>query len=184
MMLFIDKIVAWLPKQLCFLVAAVSASIAYFVVPYHYTELYVEGVISDFREVPCYSRGRRHVGWDYYFTVNGVRVQVPISEEGKFKDRRYDWYEILEGKFAKVYYMDSRSKVYTSVELDDGSYSYHDPHEHDLSCYDFGLFPFLWFVLIIFLAVLVFARYYYLLMFASDERRKAVFGDPNYLPKD
>lgn len=188
-MLCIDKLVSLLKlrvyRDLFKIVIFFGAPFVYAFWPYTNHELYVEGVITQFETKGSHivHKGRTLTDKKYVLTIDGVTVEVPFSEEYKFDKRVYSGYVTFVGKYAKIYYLD-HDKFYTSVELDDGSYSYHDPYEHDPSSYDNGLFPFLWFALITFFSVLVFARYYYLLMFASDERRKAVFGDPDYLPKD
>lgn len=184
MMLFIDKIVAKTPKVLCVLIGIVSVLLSLFYRPYTQKELYVEGVIDEYKEEITHGSIGRGGGGPYriesfYILINGTLIKVPTNEEDRFKGKRTYWKERLEGKRAKVYYCE-RNNAYTSIELEDGSYSYHDPHE--ISYYDVGWFPFCITAPIALFCIFVILRFFYLLIFASDERRELVFGDKDYNP--
>ena len=179
MMLFIDKIVVKTPKGLCVIVGIVSVLLSLFYRPYTQKELYIEGIISEYKEdITHYHnpKGGDHTIEFFYFTINGTRVDVSPYEDNKFRGRESYWKEKLEGKYAKVYYCE-RDNRYTSIELEDGSYSYHDPH--DISYYDVGWFPFCITAPIALFCIFVLLRYFYLLTFASDECRELVFRNKN-----
>lgn len=182
MMLFIDKIVAKVPKGLCLLIGIVTIVLSIIFRPYTQRELYVEGVISnyieDVKHVHHWKGGEYDIEY-YYIIINGIRVDVSLYEQQKFKGREKYWREKLVGKRAKVYYC-VRDNEYTSIELEDGSYSYHDPHE--ISYYDVGWFPFCITAPIALFCIFVILRFFYLLIFATDERRELVFGDKDYNP--
>ncbi len=151
--------------------------------PYTQRELYVEGVISnyieDVKHVHHWKGGDYDIEY-YYIIINGTRVDVALSEEKKFKGKERYWREILEGKYAKVCYLQKSTLTIYSIELEDGSYSYHDPHE--ISYYDVGWFPFCITAPIALFCIFVILRFFYLLIFATDERRELVFGDKDYNP--
>ncbi len=186
MMLFIDKIVARTPKGLCVFVGIACIVFSIILQPYTPKELYIEGVISEYiEEIVTGGRGKGGGGpyriESYYIIIDGIRISISAFEREKFKGKKAYWKEKLEGKRAKVYYFD-RKKEYISIELEDGSYSYHDPHEHDISYYDVGWFPFCITAPIALFCIFVILRFFYLLIFASDERRELVFGDKDYNP--
>ena len=184
MMLFIDKIVARTPKVLCVLIGGACVLSSIFFRPYTQKKLYVEGVISEYKEViksgHTWKGGGHYDIERYYIIINGTRVDVALSEEKKFKGKERYWREILEGKYAKVCYLQKSTPTIYSIELEDGSYSYHDPH--DISYYDVGWFPFCITAPIALFCIFVILRFFYLLIFASDERRELVFGNKDYNP--
>ncbi len=183
MMLFIDKIVARTPKGLCIIVGIVSVLLSLFYRPYTQKELYIEGVISEYvEEIISGSFGKGGGSYHhefYYIIIEGTRISVSYYEEKKFKGRESYWKEKLEGKYAKVFYSQRNNSI-RHIELEDGSYSYHDPHE--ISYYDVGWFPFCITAPIALFCIFVILRFFYLLIFASDERRELVFGDKDYNP--
>ena len=183
MILFIDKIVARTPKVLCIIIGIISVVLSIIFKPYTQKELYLEGAISKYKEnvkhVHHWKGGNYDIEY-YYIIVNGTRVDVALSEEKKFKGKERYWREILEGKYAKVCYLQKSTPTIYSIELEDGSYSYHDPHE--ISYYDVGWFPFCVTAPIALFCIFVILRFFYLLIFASDERRELVFGNKDYNP--
>ena len=178
MILFFDKIVAHTPKGLCIWIGIPCVLMSLFYRPYTPKELYIEGIISKYEE--NIESGYLIKGGGHYeivyndIVIDGTRIDVSQYEKDNFRGRESYWKEKLEGKYAKVYYCE-RDNCYTSIELEDGSYSYHDPHE--LSYYDVGWFPFCIFAPIALFCIFVLLRYFYLLTFASDERRILVFGN-------
>ena len=183
-MLFIDKhIVARIPKVLFVLIGIISVLLSLFFRPYTQKELYIEGVISEYvEEIRSGGIGGGMGGYHhefYYIIIDGIRIDVSYYEEKKFKGRESYWKEKLEGKYAKVYYS-KRSNRFRHIELEDGSYSYHNPH--DISYYDVGWFPFCITAPIALFCIFVIIRFFYLLIFASDERRELVFGNKDYNP--
>lgn len=183
-MLFIDKIVARAPKGLCIFVSIVCIVLSIILRPYTEKELYIEGIISEFKEDITHVKnvkGSEHDIQFFYLIIDGTRVNVTVYEQPKFKGKESYWKNKLEGKRAKVYYRES-NKIYTSIELEDGSYAYHSPHEHDISYYDVGWFPFCITAPIALFCIFVLLRFFYLLIFASDERRELVFGNKDYNP--
>ena len=184
MMLFIDKnIVARFPKALCLLIGIISMLLSLFYLPYTQKELYVEGVINEYvEEIKSGGigggMGTYHHEF-YYIIIDGTRIDVSTDEIAKFRGEEKYWKRKLEGKRAKVHYCE-RDNQFTSIELEDGSYSYHDPH--DISYYDVGWFPFCITAPIALFCIFVILRFFYLLIFASDERRELVFGDKDYNP--
>ena len=178
-MLFIDKIVVKTPKGLCLLIGIFSVVVSIIFRPYTEKELYIEGTITEYKEdithVKNWKGGEHDIEF-FYFTIDGIKINVTTYEQPKFKGKESYWKKKLEGKMAKVYYRESY-KIYTSVELEDGSYSYHDPH--DISYYDVGWFPFCITAPIALFCIFVLLRYFYLLTFASDECRELVFGNKN-----
>ncbi|MBO7477983.1 MAG: hypothetical protein J6U04_08635 [Salinivirgaceae bacterium] len=184
MMLFIDKhIVARIPKVLLVLIGIISVLLSLFYRPYTQKELYVEGVISEYvEEIISGSFGKGGGSYHhefYYIIIDGIRISISAFEREKFEGKKWYWKEKLEGKYAKVYYCE-RDNQFTSIELEDGSYSYHDPHE--ISYYDVGWFPFCITAPIALFCIFVILRFFYLLIFATDERRELVFGDKDYNP--
>lgn len=186
MMLFIDKyIVARLPKGLCLIVGIVCVVLSFIIFrPYTQKELYVEGVISnyieDVKHVHHWKGGEYDIEF-YYIVINEIRVDIDVNEEKKFKGREIYWKEKLEGKYAKVRCIQKMKQlVIHDIDVEDGSYSYHDPH--DISYYDIGWFPFCITAPIALFCIFVILRFFYLLIFASDERRELVFGDKDYNP--
>jgi len=180
-MLFIDKIVAKVPKYVCLILIPICALISRYKYPYVATTTEIEGVISQYvHEAKSYWHPRGAKGTDHFFyiLINGCKLYIPYKEELKFKTKDDDyWKKKLVGKKAKVI---ERSLDIYSIELEDGSYSYHDPHP--LEYYNVGYFPFCITAPLAVLCLLILLRYFYLLTFASDERRKLVFGDENYNP--
>ena len=181
MMLFIDKnFVARFPKVVCTLIGIVCVLLSILFVPHKYKEQYIEGTINEYIEEI------RHGGFGkgggtyhhefYYVLIDNIKIGLPVYEDEKYKGRKTYWKEKLEGKYAKIYYS-KRSNCIRHIELEDGSYSYHDPH--DISYYDIGWFPFCITAPIALFCIFVLLRYFYLLTFASDERRKLVFGNKN-----
>lgn len=183
MMLFIDKIVARTPKVLCALIGIISVLLSLFYRPYTQKELYIEGVISEYvEEIKSGGIGGGAGSYHhefYYIIIDGKRIDVSPYERVKFKDKKAYWKEKLEGKYAKVYYS-KRNNSIRHIELEDGSYSYHDPHE--ISYYNVGWFPFCITAPIALFCIFVILRFFYLLIFASDERREIVFGNKDYNP--
>ncbi|MCR5697875.1 MAG: hypothetical protein K6G73_12955 [Marinilabiliaceae bacterium] len=147
--------------------------------PYTPKALYIEGVISKYVEDITYSYhlrgGGHHRIESYYIVIEHTIVDIDPCEVEKFKGKRWYWKEKLEGKYAKVCYLQNYRPIIHDIELEDGSYSYHDPHE--ISYYDVGWFPFCIFAPIALFCIFVLLRYFYLLTFASDERRILVFGN-------
>lgn len=177
MKLFIDKIVVKLPKGLCLLIGIPCLLLSLFYMPYTQEELYIEGVISEYVEDVRHVhhvKGADHIIEFYYIVIKGKRIDVPLYEKYKFREKKSYWKDKLEEKYAKVYYCE-RDNCYTSIELEDGSYSYHD--SHDISYYDVGWFPFCITAPIALFCIFVLLRYFYLQTFASDERRILVFGN-------
>ena len=61
--------------------------------------------------------------------------------------------------------------------------AFQDGYEsRDVSYYDVGWFPFCITAPIALFCIFVILRFFYLLIFASDERRELVFGDKDYNP--
>lgn len=184
MMLFIDKIVAKVPKGLCLLIGIICAVLSAILLPHNKDELYIEGVISEYIEEIT------HRGWGkgggtshyelYYIVIDGIKISVSVYDKKNFKGRKEYWKEKLEGKYAKVCCLPKSTPTIYSIELEDGSYSYHDPH--DISYYDVGWFPFCITAPIALFCIFVILRFFYLLIFASDERREIVFGNKDYNP--
>lgn len=179
MMLYIDKIVIKSPKGLCLLIGIVCVVFARIFMPYEQKELYIEGVISKYEEDITHfhnPKGGNHTIDYYYIIINGTRVDFDLLDEREvFMGKRVYWKNKFEGKQARVCYLQKSQLVIHDIELEDGSYSYHDPHE--LSYYDVGWFPFCIFALIALFCIFVLLRSFYLLTFASDERRILVFGN-------
>lgn len=178
MKLFIDKIVVKLPKGLCLLIGIPCLLLSLFYMPYTQEELYIEGVISEYvedvRHVKHVKGGEYDIDY-YFFIINSTKIYVASSlGEDTFKGQKEYWKKKLEGKYAKVYYSQGNNVV-RHIELEDGSYSYHDPHE--ISYYDVGWFPFCITAPIALFCIFVLLRYFYLQTFASDERRILVFGN-------
>ncbi len=183
MMLFIDKIVARTPKVLCALIGIISVLLSLFYRPHTQTVAFIEGVISKYGEDITHVHNWKGGEYDiefYYIIISGVRVDVPSLEKVKFRGREKYWKNKLEGKYAKVLYFPKSELVIYEIELEDGSYSYHDPH--DISYYDVGWFPFCITAPIALFCIFVILRFFYLLIFALDERRELVFGDKDYNP--
>lgn len=182
MMLFIDKIVAQAPKFVCFILIIICSFISRYRYPYVATTTEIEGVISKYEAVErIHARGGgfgTSITHLYLIYINDNKLYIPYPEQLKFKAKNEDyWKKILEGKSAKV--VERNHDIY-SIELEDGSYSYHDPHP--LEYYNRGYFPFCITAPLAVISLLILLRYFYLLTFASDERRKQVFGDENYNP--
>ncbi|MBR2196316.1 MAG: hypothetical protein IJ911_11955 [Salinivirgaceae bacterium] len=155
--------------------------------PYTPKELYIEGVISEYIEeiVRCGGMGkggaRPYSIESYYIIIDGIRLDFDLHDERKiFMGKETYWESKFEGKYAKVCYLQKSKLVIHDIELEDGSYSYHDPHE--ISYYDVGWFPFCITAPIALFCIFVILRFFYLLIFASDERRELVFGDKDYNP--
>lgn len=180
MRLFIDRIVVCIPKVLCLFVGIVTMVFSIISTPYTQKDLHIEGVINkyaeDIRHVHHWKGGADYDIDDYYIIIDGVILDVPYLEKETFKGREKFWKEKLEGKYASVNYIQkTNSFIIHDIELEDGSYSYHDPHE--ISYYDVGWFPFCITAPIALFCIFVLLRYFYLLTFASDERRILVFGN-------
>ena len=179
-MLFIDKIVAHTPKGLCLLIWIASVVLSIIFRPYDQEVLYTEGVIDEYIEEiesGFYGKGGGRYHHEFYYLVIGdVKIQLSAYEREKFNGRKYYWKEKFEGKYAKAYYT-KRSNIILNIELEDGSYSFHHPQEHDLTNYHVGWFPFCIFAPIALFCIFVLLRYFYLQTFASDERRILVFGN-------
>ncbi|MBP5418682.1 MAG: hypothetical protein J6Y72_02570 [Bacteroidales bacterium] len=177
MMLFIDKVVARFPKGLCIWIGVPCVLLSILYLPHKAQWLYVEGVISQYIEERKSTRVRG-MGFKYYeyyyIVVDSVIVGFPICDDRKFERRKEYWKEKLEGKYAKVYYSPINNDI-RHIEIEGGCYSYHDPHE--VSYYDIGWFPICIFAPIALFCIFVLLRYFYLLTFASDERRVLVFGN-------
>ncbi len=178
--LFIDKHIVANKRclALCFFVGSICAVVSLLSIPCSQTELYIEGIISTY--VDNSRHVHHHKGGEYdivdcYIIVNNTKIRIPYNEVESFRDKgeRY-CKQLLEGKYAKVYYLDWGG-FYTKVKLEDGSYSYHDPR--DISSYDVGWFPFCITAPIALFCIYVYLRLFYLEVFVSDERRELVFGN-------
>lgn len=184
MMLFIDKIVAKVPKGLCVFVGIVCIVLSRIFQPYTQKELYIEGIISKYEEDITFfhnPKGGNHTIDYYYIVIDGTRLDFDLHDERKiFMGKETYWESKFEGKYAKVCYLQKSKLVIHDIELEDGSYSYHDPHE--ISYYDVGWFPFCITAPIALFCIFVILWFFYLLIFASDERRELVFGDKDYNP--
>ena len=186
MMLFIDKIVARTPKGLYLLIGIIGVVLSIIMTPYTQKELCIEGFISKYEDDITFNKnpkgGRGHTIDFYYVVIDGTRVDFDMHNERKiFMGKKQYWKEKLEGKYAKVRCIQkTKDLIIHDIELEDGSYSYHDPHE--ISYYDVGWFPFCITAPIALFCIFVILRFFYLLIFASDERRELVFGDKDYNP--
>ncbi len=186
MMLFIDKIVARTPKGLCVFVGIACMVFSKISQPYTQKELYIEGIISEYiEEIVTGGRGKGGGGpyriESYYIIIDGIRISISAFEREKFEGKKWYWKEKLEGKYAKVSCIQkTRQLIIHDIELEDGSYSYHNPH--DISYYDIGWFPFCITAPIALFCIFVILRFFYLLIFATDERRELVFGNKDYNP--
>lgn len=179
-MLFIDKyIVAKIPKGLCLIVGTLCVVLSLVIFrPYTQKELYIEGTINEYKEDIThqgYGRGGGKAHYEsYYIIIDGIKILISAYDRKSFKGRKEYWKEKLEGKYAKVRCIQkTKQLIIHDIELEDGSYSYHAPHE--LSYYDVGWFPFCLTAPIALFCIFVLLRYFYLLTFASDERRILVF---------
>ncbi|MCR5696508.1 MAG: hypothetical protein K6G73_05985 [Marinilabiliaceae bacterium] len=178
MMLFIDKIVARFPKGLCLLIGIACVVLSIISMPYTPQMKCIEGIISKYKEDVRHVhhvKGADHDIEFYYIIIEDTRVDIALHEEGKFKGKERYWKEKLEGKHAKVCYLQKYRQIIHDIELEDGSYSYHNPR--DISSYGVGWFPFCIFAPIALFCIFVLLRYFYLQTFASDERRILVFGN-------
>lgn len=187
MVLFLDKIVAKTPKGLCLLIGIVCMVLSIFFKPHTLKELiYVEGVISEYVEEITYRGWGRGFGSShyesYFIIIDGKKIFISAYERSKFKEKERYWKEKLEGKYAKVSCLPKRRNglIIHDIEVEDGGYSYHNPRE--LSSYNVGWFPFCITAPIALFCIFVILRFFYLLTFASDERRELVFGDKDYNP--
>ncbi len=183
-MLFIDKIVAKTPKGLCVFVGIVCIVLSIIFKPYTEEEQYIDGIITEYEEnirIVRNPKGGKHNIEFFYIIINSTQIYMP-SHLGLdvVKGNESYWKEKLEGKRAKVCYIGDDYYYLHDIELEDGSYSYHDPHE--ISYYDVGWFPFCITAPIALFCIFVILRFFYLLIFASDERRELVFGDKDYNP--
>lgn len=178
--LFIDKHIVWNKRYLalCYIIGLISGVSSYLNTPNTKTELYVEGIINEYRDDTRFRWVRGEGVCEIircYIIINDIMVHIPSKEERKFRDKgELYWKQLLEGKYAKIHYI-KENKYILHIELEDGSYSYHDPH--DISYYDVGWFPFCIFAPIALFCIFVLLRYFYLQTFASDERRILVFGN-------
>lgn len=179
MILFFDKIVVRTPKGLCLIIGIVCAILSIILAPHNEKLLYIEGNINEYvEEIRSHGWGRGG-GMSYYelyyIVIDDTKILISAYEDVKFKGRKYYWKQKLEGKYAKVHCLQKSTLTIYDIELEDGSYSYHDPHE--ISYYDVGWFPFCITAPIALFCIFVLLRYFYLLTFASDERRILVFGN-------
>lgn len=193
MLLFIDKMIAHSPMRhayfFFFFMLAVCAAIALH--PRKAEQVYIEGVIYSYAETTethHHFRGgssKEHVMYMVIYNGDYKKLYIPSGEWDKFKGREKYWRKKLIGKKAKAYYLVSDPQLgevfreqnrYLHMEVEDGSYSYHDKHE--LSYYDTGWKPFC----VTLLIILPYLRFLCLLIFASDERRELLFGNKDYNP--
>lgn len=179
--LFIDKHIVANKRclVLCFFVGFVSCIASYLFSPYTQSELYVEGIISKYEDDSTHGYAWKGGGAyeivDCYIIINNTKVCIPYEEEESFRDKdKYYWRKLLEGKYAKVYYT-KRSHSIRHIELEDGSYYYHN--SRDITSYDVGWFPFCIIAPIALFCIYVYLRLFYLEVFVSDERRILVFGN-------
>ena len=184
MMLFIDKyIVARLPKGLCLFIGIVCLFLSFIFRPYAVTAQYVEGIISEYnvdiiQNAIGKGGGILHCEF-YYIIIDNIKILLSDESE-KFEGRKTYWKGKLEGKYAKVIYLQKSNPVIHDIELEDGSYSFHSPK--DISSYHVRWFPFCITAPIALFCIFVILRFFYLLIFASDERRELVFGNKDYNP--
>lgn len=190
-MFYIDKLIVKVPKLLCVLICIVAAIVSWVFEPCKVSLQITEGIINSYDEeieMVRNPKGGKYTIEFFYIYINSIKVYLPSSHLGQdtVKGKESYWRKKLEGKRAKISYLAKKSFFSESgyclhdIQLDDGSYSYHDPHE--LSYYDRGWFPFCVTAPTALVCILMLFRYFFLLMFASDETRKMVFGDPNYNP--
>ena len=179
-------------RHQCFIVIFMMAICAAIVLrPHKAEQVYLEGIVYSYHETTethHHFRGgssKQHVMYMVIYDGNYKKLYIPSDEWDKFRGREKYWRKKLIGKKAKVYYLISdpilgeifhEQNTYLHIDIEDGSYSYHDKHE--LSYHDMGWKPFC----VTLLIILPYLRFLYLLIFASDERRELVFGDKNFNP--
>lgn len=185
-LLCIDKIVVLLRVKLSILIVIVCAMISVGYMPRVAKERTISGIIDNYEEEHYRHKnvkGGKSEWWKPVFYVDGKRYTAIPSLEDILLGKENFYRRIFKGKFVKIKVLD-KNGIYIygirSIELEDGSYSYHDPHP--LEYYNVGYFPFCITAPLAVLCLLILLRYFYLLTFASDERRKLVFGDENYNP--
>lgn len=182
-MLYIDRMIIKMPIGLIVIIMFICAFFSKHYVPKKASITYIEGVISRYdAEVKVnvsLRGGGTHVQSDYYIYIGDVKIRINANDYERFEGREYYWQNILYGKYAKVEILNTYNCIY-SIEVEDGSYSYHDPIS--VEYYNRGMFPFCIIAPIAVICFLIILRYLFLEIFASDERRKLVFGDENYNP--
>jgi hypothetical protein len=139
------------------------------------TAQYVEGIINEYNEDIIHGGRGPHLYEFYYIVIDNIKIYLSAYEKEKFKGRKFYWKKKFEGKYAKVCYLTKSNFIVHDIELEDGSYSFHSPH--DISSYKVRWFPFCITAPIALFCIFVLLRYFYLLTFASDERRILVFGN-------
>ncbi len=169
-----------------FIPCVVCSLLSYVNLPYTAEEISVEAC-----EI-LYSQGEEYGSGDKYcrlhvYCLNGKELFLSVSDSDfdYFWNKGYKhWNNLFKGKTARIKYLDrssaNQSNILRSIELSDSRFSYRDSQK--LSSYDSNK---LLFCLTAFLAVfsaIIILRFFYLLMFASDELRQKVFGDKNYNP--
>ena len=180
--------VAKIQKQLCVLICIVTTTISWMFEPCKVSQQITKGIITTYEEevelVKNPKGGKYNIEF-FYIYINSTKVFLPSHlGQDTLKGKEWYWKSKFEGRPARICYRAKNSclggNMYYlhDIELEDGSYSYHDPH--DISYYDVGWFPFCISAPIALFCTLTILRFLYLLTFASDERRQLVFGDPNY----
>lgn len=163
--------------------------------PYIPKEFCVEGEISRLTRESIHIPGwRGHTGYkEVYYLLHLNYDEYKYDEEEIEKTSLYVLNNKLAKKMASLTYIEDNmthsfyyavtkeeQKKVRSLELADGSYSYHDPHP--LEYYRRGPMPFAIFATIGAICVMLLLRYIYLIIFATDEKREQVFGDKNFNP--
>lgn len=92
MLLFIDKIVAKVPKGLCLLIGIICVVLSAILLPHNKDELYIEGVISEYIEEIT------HRGWGkgggtshyemYYIVIDGIKISVSAYDKKNSKGEK------------------------------------------------------------------------------------------------
>ncbi len=189
-MLYIDKLIVRIPKLLCVLICIVTTIISWVFEPYKESLQITDGIINSYEEnieIVKNPKGGKYTIEFFYISINSIKVYLPSHlGQDTVKGKEMYWKEKFEGKRAKIsyrakkHYLGDYGYSLHDIQLDDGSFSYHDPHE--LSYYNVGWFPFCITAPTALVCMFILFRYFFLLTFASDKTRKMVFGDPDYNP--